>query len=150
VSLPSVHRQSRRRPTIHFVEYAGDGPTLLLLHGVTRNCRDWEVMLPTLCERWRVVALDHLGHGESDRTPGQYRVVDYARAVTEFVRETFTEPLTVMGHSLGAMVALWLAVECAPLASCVVLEDPPFHTMGNRITATPYLALFEGMQSVLR
>jgi pimeloyl-ACP methyl ester carboxylesterase len=129
-----------------------DGPpgalTLLLLHGVTRCWRDWEPLLPELAREWRVVALDHAGHGQSDRPPGAYRVADYARHVAEFVRENCPEPPVVFGHSLGAMVALGIATEC-PVAG-TVLEDPPFHTMGRDIAATPYRAQFAGMQEVAR
>jgi pimeloyl-ACP methyl ester carboxylesterase len=55
-----------------------------------------------------------------------------------------------MGHSLGAMIALSLASQCAPLVAAIVLEDPPFHTMGRDISATPYLAQFAGMAEVAR
>lgn len=128
-----------------------DGPpgarTLLLLHGVTRNWRDWEPLLPELVREWRVIALDHAGHGESERA-NAYRVADYTQHVADFVRENFLEPPVVFGHSLGAMVALGVAAECAVAGA--VLEDPPFHTMGRSIGATPYRAQFAGMQDVAR
>lgn len=149
-NLPSVPRASRGSPALHCVEGATRGPTLLLLHGVTRCWRDWEPILPELTCDWHVVAIDHRGHGESSHTPGAYRVVDYARHAAEFVRANFDGPLVVFGHSLGAMVALSLAAECPELIAGVVLEDPPFHTMGCAIAATPYRAQFAGMQSVAR
>ncbi len=133
---------------IHYTEYPGDGPILLLLHGVTRNERDWNGLLPQLTARWHVVTVDHIGHGKSDRSTRGYCVIDYARATADFVRETFSDPIVVMGHSLGAMVALWLAVECKSSVTHVVLEEPPFHTMGNQIETTQYHSLFRGMQAV--
>jgi pimeloyl-ACP methyl ester carboxylesterase len=126
------------------------GPTLLLLHGVTRCWRDWQPILPELGCEWHVIALDHPGHGESDRIKGGYRVSDYARHVAEFVGASFSAPLVVLGHSLGAMVALHLAAECPELIAGVALEDPPFHTMGRNIAATPYRAQFAGMHEVVR
>jgi len=131
-------------------DFAGPprAPVLLLLHGVTRNWRDWEPLLPELTREWRVVAVDHRGHGDSARAPGEYLVADYARHAAEFVRAAFSEPVTVLGHSLGAMVALSLAAECAPLIAGIALEDPPFHTMGSDSDATPYRAQFAGMQQV--
>jgi len=147
---PLVHRLHHISPMLHFVEGPAARPTLLLLHGVTRNWRDWEAVLPELMREWRVVALDHRGHGESERAAGQYRVADYAQQVAEFVRASFSEPIVVFGHSLGAMVALSLAAECPELIAGAVLEDPPFHTMGRDIAATPYRAQFAGMQSVAR
>jgi pimeloyl-ACP methyl ester carboxylesterase len=129
-----------------------DGPpgarTLLLLHGVTRDWSDWEPLLPELSRDWRVVAVDHCGHGDSPRTPGEYRVTDYARHTAEFVRATFAEPPVVCGHSLGAMVALSLAADS--LVDAAIFEDPPFHTMGRDIALTPYRAQFAGMYDVAR
>lgn len=145
-----IDRASRGSPTLHFVEGPASGPPLLLLHGVTRNWRDWEPLLPELTHDWRVFALDHRGHGASGRVSGSYLVADYARDAAAFVRATFSEPVTVFGHSLGAMVTLALAAECSECVAGVVLEDPPFDTMGNAIAATPYRAQFVGMQSVAR
>ncbi len=124
-----------------------DAPALLLLHGVTRCGRDWEPLLPELTREWRVVALDHAGHGDSERASA-YPVGDYARYVADFVREHFQKPPVVFGHSLGAMVALGLAAE--GLVAGAALEDPPFQTMGNGIKATPFCAQFAGMQAVAR
>lgn len=143
-------RQFSGPPAMHYVEGPDAGPPLLLLHGVLRDGRDWEPLLSELICEWRVIALDHCGHGGSARTPGAYHVADYARHAAAFVRETFSEPVTVMGHSLGAMVALSLAVECESQVAAILLEDPPFHTMGRDIAATPYQALFQGMAEVTR
>lgn len=144
------HGQFAGPPAMHFVEGPNAGPPLLLLHGVLRNGRDWEPLLSELTREWRVIALDHCGHGGSARTPAAYQVADYARHAAAFVRATFSEPLTVMGHSLGAMVALSLAVECERQVAAIVLEDPPFHTMGRDIATTPYQAQFQGMMEVTR
>src|SRR3954470_12651122 len=94
-------------PSLHYMEGPAAGPPLLLLHGVTRNWRDWEPLLPELMREWHVFALDHRGHGQSGRaTDGYYFVADYCQDAAALVRATFPEPVTVAGHSLGAMVAL--------------------------------------------
>ena len=143
-----IERVFRGPPDLHYVEFPSSQPTLLLLHGAARDGRDWQPLLPELLDEWHVVILDFRGHGESGRASGAYLVSDYARDAVAFVRGTFSAPITVMGHSLGAMVALNLAAECAPLVERVVLEDPPFHTMGDRIGSTPYRAQFAGMREV--
>jgi pimeloyl-ACP methyl ester carboxylesterase len=150
MSSQLVHRFHHGAPTLHYVEGPRAGPALLLLHGVTRNWRDWEPLLPELMREWHVFALDHRGHGRSGRAGDGYLVADYCHDAAAFVRATFSEPVTVAGHSLGAMVALSLAAECGPHISAVVLEDPPFHTMGRDIGATPYRAQFAGMQEAAR
>lgn len=137
-------------PALYCVQWSDAGPPLLLLHGVLRNGQDWEPLLPELTRDWRVYVVDHCGHGGSARTNGTYHVVDYARRMADFVHAKFSEPITVFGHSLGAMVALSLAAECEEKIGAIVMEDPPFHTMGRNITRTPYHAQFLGMADALR
>ena len=124
----------------------GSGPVLLLLHGVTRCGADWEALLPTLAEHWTVVALDQRGHGASPRG-GSYLVADYVADAVRFVRDETAEPLVLFGHSLGAMVAAAVAAELPDRVRGIILEDPPFHTMGNRIAGTAWRAQFLGMRA---
>ncbi len=132
-----------------FAEGPAAGPPLLLLHGVTRGWRDWELILPALTRQWRVLALDLRGHGGSGRAE-RYLVTDYVTDVVRFVREGIHEAVVLHGHSLGAMVAAAVAAELPQLVRGVVLEDPPFHTMGERIHGTGWQAQFTGMHEVAR
>lgn len=127
----------------------GAGPVLLLLHGVTRCGADWEPLLPALAENWQVFALDQRGHGESPRAD-RYFVIDYVADAVRFVREEIGEPIILFGHSLGAMVASAVAAELPDRVRGIILEDPPFHTMGNRIAGTAWQAQFREMQEIAR
>ena len=142
-------RDFRGSPALHFAEGPPAGPTLLLLHGVTRCWRDWEPLLPALTREWRVIALDHRGHGGSGRAES-YLVTDYVADAVRFVREEMAAPLVILGHSLGAMVAAAVAAEVPEVVRGIVLEDPPFHTMGNRIAATAWHAQFLGTREAVR
>jgi pimeloyl-ACP methyl ester carboxylesterase len=106
------------------------------------------MLIPELMSRWQVIALDQRGHGLSQRQ-GPYRVVDYARDAVEFV-ESLSDSVTVLGHSLGAMVALWVGANCPQKIRGLILEDPPFETMGSAIHGTAFQAQFSGMQAVAR
>lgn len=139
----------RGPPALHFAEGPAAGPTLLLLHGVTRCWRDWDPLLPALTREWRVIGLDQRGHGGSGRA-ASYRVMDYVADAVRFVREEVAAPLVILGHSLGAMVAAAVAAEAPQFVRGVVLEDPPFHTMGNRIAGTAWQAQFLGMREAAR
>ncbi len=127
----------------------GSGPLLLLLHGVTRCGSDWEPLLPALAANWKVIALDQRGHGDSPRE-GNYFVADYVADAVRMVRDELETPLVIFGHSLGAMVAAAVAAELPQRVRGIVLEDPPFHTMGNRITGSSWQSQFIGMQEVAR
>ncbi len=139
-------RFSYRDTAINVAESDGTAPPLVMLHGVTRR---WQTYLPlwsSLETRWRIAGVDFRGHGESDRSSEGYRVCDYSDEVVHFIRERFERPVVLYGHSLGAMVAADVARKASEQVSAVVLEDPPLHTMGDRIGESPLLSYF----SVLR
>jgi pimeloyl-ACP methyl ester carboxylesterase len=128
---------------------SGAGPVLLLLHGVTRCGADWEPLLPDLAAHWKVIALDQRGHGTSPRA-GSYLVTDYIADVVRFMQEETADPVVLFGHSLGAMVAAVVAAELPDRVRGIILEDPPFHTMGNRIAGSAWQAQFTGMRVAAR
>ena len=142
-------RDFRGTPALRHVEGPAAGPTLLLLHGVTRCWRDWEPLLPALTREWRVIAVDHRGHGGSGRAES-YLVTDYVADAVRFAREEVAAPVVILGHSLGAMVAAAVAAEVPEFVRGVALEDPPFHTMGNRIAATAWQAQFTGTREAVQ
>jgi pimeloyl-ACP methyl ester carboxylesterase len=117
---------------------------------VGRCAEDYREFAAGLVTDWHVQALDFRGHGESDRTPGQYRVTDYIRDTVAFVRDEVCQPVVIYGHSLGAMVALAVTAKLPQLVRGIVLEDPPFHTMGSRIAQTSWQPLFIGMRDMAR
>jgi pimeloyl-ACP methyl ester carboxylesterase len=128
---------------------SGAGHVLLLLHGVTRCGADWEPLLPALAAHWQVIALDQRGHGTSPRA-GSYLVTDYIADVVRFLQEETADPVVLFGHSLGAMVAAVVAAELPDRVRGIVLEDQPFHTMGNRIAGSVWQSQFIGMRQAAR
>jgi len=135
-------------PPLCFLEGPNSGPPLLLLHGVGRCAEDYLEFAAALEAEWHVRALDFRGHGGSERAPGHYLVTDYARDTAAFIRSEIRQPVVIYGHSLGAMVALAMAATMPELVRGLVLEDPPFHTMGRRIAGTPWRGLFLGMRDL--
>jgi len=125
-----------------------NGPPLLMLHGVTRRWQTFVPLLPALVTRFEVFCCDYLGHGKSDRTNRGYRVADYVETMTELLAHppfSTHKKLFLYGHSLGSMIAAALAGRFAGKVQAVVLEDPPFQTMGRRIETTPLLSYFKGL-----
>jgi len=115
----------------------GDGdpgrPLALLVHGVTSSSRTWWLVGPALAERgFRVLAVDLRGHGESPRGAVGLGADDLAADVAETVAAVTGGAADggaavdlLVGHSLGALVALALLVGRPGFANRVVLEDPP-------------------------
>ncbi|MBL8204618.1 MAG: alpha/beta hydrolase [Blastocatellia bacterium] len=124
-----------------------DAPPLLCLHGVTRGWQSFLPLFPTLALRWQVYATDHPGHGKSGRADS-YRAADYVPSAVRFLREEIQRPAIIYGHSLGAMVAAALAAEAPELVRAIILEDPPFETMGNRIERYVMYPYFVALESL--
>ncbi len=124
---------------------------ILFLHGVLRRWQDFTPLYAGLSDRWPVCGLDFPGHGRSDRSPGRYLVTDYIAAATAFIKSFYLEPnFAIYGHSLGAMVAAGVAANLGGRIRAVILEDPPFDTMGSRIGQTHWLGYFTAVQRIVR
>lgn len=119
---------------------------LLMLHGVTRRWQTFLTVADSLSARHQLHALDFRGHGKSDRLPGKYHVIDYAEDAVHYLDDHLKPPVVVYGHSLGAMVTAIVAAERSERIAGVILEDPPFHTMGEAIGDSVLLSLFKGFQ----
>jgi pimeloyl-ACP methyl ester carboxylesterase len=92
----------------HTVGYQsmGDGPLLILLHGITSTSDAWRDVMPRLAERYTVIAPDLLGHGRSAKPRGDYSLGAYAAGVRDLVALLGYERGTVVGHSLGGGIAM--------------------------------------------
>ncbi|HEX2516926.1 MAG TPA: alpha/beta fold hydrolase, partial [Chloroflexota bacterium] len=120
---------------IHLRRAAGDGPPLLLLHGLGVSGAVWQALARRLFPTWSPIAPDLPGHGESDPAgpgppgapggPGGYTPEALADAVGGLLDALGIERIPVGGHSLGALVALALAVYHPQRVTGVVLLDPP-------------------------
>ena len=122
---------------------------LLFLHGVSRDWRTFHTLYPALDGEFHISALDFRGHGVSARTPGKYLVADYVGDALACLEALDSRETIVYGHSLGAMTAFAVAARAADRVAAVVLEDPPFSTMGTNLPNTPLGAYFRGMKETV-
>lgn len=84
-----------------------DGPVVLLLHGLASDSDTWDRALPPLAAHGlRVIALDLLGHGRSDKPAGSYLLPDFAASLESFLDALDIERATLCGHSLGGAIAV--------------------------------------------
>jgi len=97
----------------HSVHYRslGEGPALVLLHGITSDSQTWRDVLPGLAERHTVIAPDLLGHGMSAKPQGDYSLGAFASGVRDLLVALGIERATVIGHSLGGGVAMQLSYQ---------------------------------------
>ena len=90
---------------------AGQGPLIVLIHGITGNSDQWEPVMDALRDRYTVFAPDLLGHGESAKPRGDYSLGAYASGIRDLLIGLAAEPATVVGHSLGGGIAMQLAYQ---------------------------------------
>ncbi|MGH9579719.1 MAG: alpha/beta fold hydrolase [Terriglobales bacterium] len=107
---------------LHYVEGPESGAPLVYLHGICR-WQSFLPLLPALGPRWHIYAMDFRGHGKSGRTPGAYRGTDYVIDAVAFMQNVVREPAVLLGHSLGGIVAMWIAAGISKQVRALVLAD---------------------------
>ena len=100
---------------------AGEGPTLLLIHGMAGSSRGWKSVMPELARHHDVIAPDLPGHGESARPTGDYSLGNLAATMRDLLGVVDVERATIVGHSLGGGIAMQLAYQHPELAERLVL-----------------------------
>lgn len=109
-----------------YYEISGEGPPVLLLHGLGSSTRDWEFQAAALEGAYRVIAVDLRGHGQSEKPPGPYSVPLFAEDVYRFVRALDLVPLHLVGYSLGGLVAFQFALSYPEtLLTLTILNSAP-------------------------
>lgn len=102
------------------------GPAVLLLHGWGSRAALMAPVAASLNDRYRVYNLDLPGHGESPPPPAPWGVPEHAALVRRLIDERIGAPTTLVGHSNGGRIALYLASEPdpPPLLARLVLVSP--------------------------
>src|SRR5262249_30216730 len=118
---------------IHYLE-AGRGAPVILLHGSGREGAGWRPTIKGLAAEFRVIAPDQIGWGNSDKPMTIYHSGVFAEFLARFMREIGVPKAALVGQSLGASVALEMAVHYPQLVDRMVLvngggfrsaNDPP-------------------------
>src|SRR4051812_16773642 len=112
---------------LHYRDYAGNGkrPPLLCLPGLTRNARDFADFAERFSPRFRALALDFRGRGESDYDPlpARYSPLTYAGDVLELLDELDISQAIFVGTSLGGLVTMIVATMTPERIAAAILND---------------------------
>jgi pimeloyl-ACP methyl ester carboxylesterase len=118
---------SERRLDVYGVDTVllegGDGPPVVLLHGIASFAPEWALVIPRLVQSHRVVAADLPGLGESARLAGGLDAVAAVAWLRDLIVRTCAEPPTLVGHSVGGAIAAHFAIKHGELARRIVLVD---------------------------
>ena len=85
---------------------AGDGPPVVLIHGMINSSRHWEGVAMRLADRYTVIAPDLLGHGDSATPRGDYSLGAHAAFIRDLLSVIGIDRASIVGHSLGGGVAM--------------------------------------------
>jgi pimeloyl-ACP methyl ester carboxylesterase len=107
----------------HDVGYrmTGEGPPILLIHGMAGSSRTWRAVMGDLAASHLVLAPDLLGHGESAKPLGDYSLGAYASGLRDLLAAIEIDRVTVVGQSLGGGVAMQLAYQHPEVVDRLVL-----------------------------
>jgi pimeloyl-ACP methyl ester carboxylesterase len=104
---------------------AGQGPVLMLLHGVGSGSASWHAQFTNMSSRFRIVAWDAPGYGESDALPmPDPSAADYADALRDLCTALGVARMNLIAHSLGALIAAAFCCRHPGLVARLVLANP--------------------------
>src|SRR3954453_11018830 len=110
---------------------AGEGPPLVLVHGLGGAASNWTELAPLLLPRHRLLVPDLPGHGGSTALPAVSGLEPFADRVALVAEREGMLPAPVIGHSLGGMVVLRLALRRPDDVSAIVLAGAAGLSIGN-------------------
>jgi pimeloyl-ACP methyl ester carboxylesterase len=125
----ALHANINRRPS------RGKTPTILFIHGIGNSGDAWNEVIATLPSDLGLATIDLLGFGRSPRPAwAVYDAKTQARSVVaSFLKLRITSPVIIVGHSLGALVAVEVAKRYPFLVRSLILCSPPFYKMDEEL-----------------
>lgn len=109
---------------IHYLDNEGDGPLLLLLHGLTANAHAFDgLMHAGLNDRFRTISVDLRGRGKSDQPAAGYTMKEHAADIIAILDALQVKQAVICGHSFGAFLGLYLAAHFPGYVEKLILMD---------------------------
>ncbi|MDF2693031.1 MAG: Hydrolase, alpha/beta fold family [Labilithrix sp.] len=132
---PEIHRVALSTGvTLSYLEQGSRrGDPVIFLHGYTDSHRSFDLNLPYLSRRHHVYALDQRGHGDSSKPACCYAQSDFANDVVAFMNELHIRKATLVGHSMGALIAHKVASESPSRVDRLVLIGAGPTLAGNPV-----------------
>jgi pimeloyl-ACP methyl ester carboxylesterase len=109
---------------LHYLDYPGEHPTLVLMPGLTANARSFNGLIRAgLSPRFRVLALDLRGRGLSEKPASGYRMVDHANDVLGLLDTLGLKQVVLGGHSFGGLLSFYMASRYPEYISKLIILD---------------------------
>jgi pimeloyl-ACP methyl ester carboxylesterase len=152
-------KPGRRREGAHPIQFCtihgyrrafvscGQGPALLLIHGIGDSSDTWRPVIDELAQHHTVVAPDLLGHGRSEKPRADYSVAAYANGMRDLLSVLEIDRATVVGHSLGGGVAAQFAYQFPERCERLVLVGSG--GIGRSVSPMLRLAAIPGIEVLM-
>jgi pimeloyl-ACP methyl ester carboxylesterase len=126
---------------------AGEGPVILLIHGITSDSTVWDRVAPGLARSHTVIAPDLPGHGRSDKPKGDYSLGAHACWLRDLLLALGHQRATLVGHSLGGGIAMQFSYQFPEMCERLVLVDSG--GLGREVSVLLRAASLPGSEFVL-
>ena len=130
--------------TIQLAQWDGNGKPILCIHGITANCRCWDVIASSLSPAHRVMAMDLRGRGLSGSPDSGYSIEHHCQDILALLDDLHIGKAVIMGHSLGAFIATVFAAEHSERVDRIILVDG-----GGKLSEVQMAKVFEGIKPSL-
>lgn len=119
------HRVEDIGGPVHYLDFGGSGPPVLMIHGLAGAALNWMAVGPSLAETNRALAIDLAGFGQTPLFGRSATVPANTELVHEFIARVVGEPVVLMGSSMGGHIAVLEAAAAPEAVTALVLVDPP-------------------------
>jgi pimeloyl-ACP methyl ester carboxylesterase len=109
---------------VHYIDFGGSGPPMVLVHGLGGSAINWLGVGPSLARRYRVVALDLAGFGETPPVKGATGLAAQQDLLDRFLAWVITGPAILVGNSMGGLLAMMEAAAEPGRVSHLILAAP--------------------------
>ena len=110
---------------IHYAE-AGQGKPVILLHQTPRSWDEYREVLPLLGRKYRAIAMDTIGFGDSYRLKGEVSIAVFAYGVIQLMDALSLRKASIVGHHTGGVVALEVAAAYPDRVETLILSSTPY------------------------
>ena len=119
------YRSADDRLQLFARDYPGDGPTLLMMHGLTRNSADFEPLIAGLDADYRVISVDQRGRGRSDHDPDptNYLPEVYVADMFALLDGLGIDKVTAIGTSMGGLMAMIMGAMQPDRVPAIIIND---------------------------
>jgi pimeloyl-ACP methyl ester carboxylesterase len=129
---------------IQLAQWGDKGKPIICIHGITANCRCWDVMASSLSSDHRVIAMDLRGRGRSESPESGYSIEHHCKDILAILDGMELEKVVLMGHSLGAFITVVFGALYPDRVDRIILVDG-----GGKLSEIQMMKVFRGIKPSL-